>query len=72
MTQVNMTEFRNNLKKYSKLAQKTDIEVVNRNKVMFVVKSTRSSKKDALNGILGAAKFDGDYQDILKGRVKNL
>jgi len=72
MTQVNITEFRNNIKKYCKLVQKTDIEVINRNEVMFVMKSTKSNKKEALNAILGAAPFDGDYKEILKGRIKEI
>ncbi|MBR0461949.1 MAG: hypothetical protein IJJ00_04470 [Erysipelotrichaceae bacterium] len=72
MTQVTITDFRKNLKKYSILAQKEDLEIVNRKEVVFIVKGPRSSKMDAFNALMGAARSDVPYEEILKERIKEL
>ena len=72
MTQINITEFRNNLKKYTDMAQQEDLEIVNRGVVAFIVKSPRSSKEDAFKALLGAARSDVPYEDILKEKVGTL
>ena len=72
MTQINITDFRNNLKKYSELVQHQDYEIVNRGKVVFIIKSPKSNKEDAFNSLIGAAVSDTPYEEILKGRIKEL
>ena len=72
MTQVNITDFRNHLKKYSKLVQKQDLEIVNRGVTVFIVKSPRSNKEDAFNSLIGAARSETPYEDILKERMNDL
>ena len=72
MTQVNITDFRNNLKKYSILAQKEDLEIVNRGEVVFIVKGPKSNKMDAFNALMGSAPSDIPYEEILKERIKEL
>lgn len=72
MTQVSITEFRNNIKKYSELVKKGDIEVISRGKVVFVVKSPSARKKEAAASIIGCVPSDADYEDILKMRMTEL
>ncbi len=72
MTQVAITEFRNNLKKYSEMVKEQDLEIVNRGEVVFVVKSPKSNKKEAFNALMGAAVSETDYKDILREKIKEL
>ena len=51
MTLVNVTEFRNNLKKYADLAQKEDLKIVNHDKTLFYVKRPKSRKQEALENL---------------------
>ena len=73
MKKVGITEFRNNIKKYSELAQKEDFEVVNRGRLLFIVKSPKSKKIEAFEE-LEKLRFKGDtpYEDILKKRIEEL
>ena len=72
MTQVNITEFRNNIKMYSEMAKKQDLEITNRGEVLFIVKGPRSNREDAFKALLGAAKSETDYSEILKEKVSEL
>ena len=72
MTQIAITEFRNNIKKYSEMAKEQDLEIMNRGEVIFIVKSPKSNKKDAFVALMGAARSETDYEDILKKKVKEL
>jgi hypothetical protein len=72
MTQIAITEFRNNIKKYSEMAKEQDLEIVNRGEVMFVVKSPKSNKRDAFNALMGAARSEANYKDILKEKANEL
>ena len=70
MTQIAITEFRNNIKKYSEMAKEHDLEIMSRGEVVFIVKSPKSNKKDAFNALMGAVRSETDYEDILKEKVK--
>lgn len=72
MVKVSITDFRKNLKKYCELVQQQDYEIVRRNKVVFIIKSTKSNKEDALNSLVGAAKSDICYEDVLKNKISEL
>ena len=72
MTQVSITEFRNNIKKYSEMVQIQDLEVVNRGQVIFIVKSPKSNKESAFSALMGAAKSDIPCEEILKEKTKEL
>jgi len=72
MTQISVTDFRRNIKKYSELVQHEDLEVMNRGEVIFIVMSPKSAKREALKHIFGAAKSDVPYEDILKGKLAEL
>ena len=72
MTQVNITEFRNNIRKYSIIAQEKDLEIVNRGKVLFIVKSPRSNKEEAFRSLLGAARSDVPYETVLQEKLREL
>lgn len=68
--QVSISEFRNNMKKYEKLAKKEDIEVLNHNKTIFVVKSPESLKKDAYYLLRGFLNTDVSVDDVMKNKLK--
>ena len=72
MIQIAITEFRNNMKKYSAIAQEQDLEIVNRGKVLFIVKSPKSYREEAFARLMGAVKSDVPYEDILKEKIKEL
>lgn len=72
MTQINITEFRNKIKMYSEMAKEQDLEITNRGEVLFIVKGPRSNREDAFKALLGAAKSETDYRDILKKKVTEL
>ena len=69
MIQVNITEFRNNIKKYSLLAKKQDIEVIDNGKTVFIVTNHKSDKKEAFKALSGAAKSNIPYEEILKNKI---
>ena len=54
------------------MAKEQDLEIMNRGEVMFIVKSPKSNKKDAFIALMGAARSETDYEDILKKKVKEL
>ena len=72
MTIVNITEFRNNIKKYADIAKKDDIEVVNRNEIVFVIKSLSSYKEEAFQRLAKAVDQDVIYENILKRKLLEL
>ena len=72
MIQINITKFRNNIKKYSEIAKDQDLEITNRGKILFIVKGPGSNREDAFRALLGAAKSETDYRDILKEKLSEL
>lgn len=71
MTVVNITDFRNNLKKYSDLAQNEELKVVSHNKTLFYVKSPKSRRQEALENLCGCIDSQENYKEILKNRIKD-
>ena len=71
MTLVNVTEFRNNLKKYADLAQKEDLKIVNHDKTLFYAKGPKSRKQEALENLCGCLDSQEDYKETLKNRIKD-
>lgn len=73
MRQINITDFRQNLKEYSDLAQKESFEVVNRGRVLFVVQPPRERKREALERLVGVLEgTDLDEMNIGEERLKKL
>ena len=72
MTRVNISEFRNNLKYYSEIAKTDDIEVFNRDEVVFYIQSLKNKKAEAFKRLDGIIKSDIPYEVILKERLKEL
>ena len=70
MKRVSITQFRKNLKKYAEMAQEQDLEIVNRNQAVFIVKGPKQNKEDAFNALTGVAKSDIPYEDVLKEKTK--
>ena len=55
MKRVSITQFRKNLKKYAEMVQEQDLEIVNRNQAVFIVKGPKQNKEDAFNALMGVA-----------------
>lgn len=72
MKQISVSEFRRNLKKYSEIVQKEDLEVTDRGKVLFIVKNPKSNKEDAFNTLIGVARSDIPYEEIFKEKIREL
>lgn len=70
MKRVSITQFRKNLKKYAEMVQEQDLEIVNRNQAVFIVKGPKQNKEDAFNALRGVAKSDIPYEDVLKEKTK--
>lgn len=70
--QVSISDFRNNMKKYEKLAKKEDIEVLNHNKTIFIVRSPDNIKKEACMFLKGILPKDFSYEDVMKNKLKEL
>ena len=70
MKRVSITQFRKNLKKYAEMAQEQDLEIVNRNQAVFIVKGPKQNKEDAFNELMGVAKSDIPYEDVIKEKTK--
>lgn len=70
MKRVSITQFRKNLIKYAEMAQEQDLEIVNRNQAVFIVKGPKQNKEDAFNALMGVAKSDIPYEDVLKEKTK--
>ena len=70
MKRVSITQFRKNLKKYAEMVQEQDLEIVNRNQAVFIVKGPKQNKEDAFNALMGVAKSDIPYEDVLKEKTK--
>ena len=52
------------------MAQEQDLEIVNRNQAVFIVKGPKQNKEDAFNALMGVAKSDFPYEDVLKEKTK--
>ena len=69
--QVSISEFRNNMKKYEKLAKKEDIEVLNHNKTIFIIKSPDNAKKEACMFLKGILPADFSYEEVMNNKLKD-
>lgn len=49
-----------------------DLEVTDRGKVLFIVKSPKSNKEDAFNTLIGVARSDIPYEEIFKEKIREL
>ena len=54
------------------LAKKEDIEVLNHNKTIFIVRSPDNIKKEACMFLKGILPKDFSYEDVMKNKLKEL
>ena len=69
---VNAEEFRNEFEKYIELAQFEDILIVEQGKFVARVSGSVMEKRRMLDEITGSVAFDGDPEEIFKGRLDEL
>lgn len=67
--EISITELKKNINDYVNIVNSENITVTRYGKPVFVLISKR---RNALNNILGAAQFDGDYKNILKNRINEI
>ena len=72
MTEVNVTEFRRDLKKYAEMVKKEDIIVVSNGKQIMRITDPTKNKVLRMKKLRGIAKTGLDPEDILKGRLAEL
>lgn len=68
MTQINITEFRKNIKYYAQLAQNEELAIVSHDKFCFVHK-VLCKKGAAIKELKGVCVSEKDYKEILKNRI---
>lgn len=72
MIEVNVTEFRRDLKKYAEMVKKEDIIVICNGKQIMRITDPAKSKVQRIRNLRGIAGTAGDPEDILKGRLTEL
>lgn len=72
MTSITMTEFKNDLKKYTELAKDEDIIITKNGKPHIKLVSIAKSKMDIVYDLAGSLPSDLDYEEILKERYSKI
>ena len=72
MTEVNVTEFRRNLKKYAEMVKTQDLVIVSNGRPIMKITDPAKNKTLRMKQLRGIAKTDKDPEDILKERLSEL
>lgn len=72
MTEINVTEFRRNLKKYAELVKTQDLVIVSNGRPIMKITDPAKNKTSRMKQLRGIAKTDKNPEDILKGRLSEL
>ena len=72
MTEVNVTDFRRDLKKYAEMVKKEDIIVISNGKKIMKITDPAKDKAARMKGLRGIARTDADPDDIMKERLREL
>ena len=72
MTEITVTEFRRDLKKYAELVKQEDILVLNNGRPVMMITDPMKDKIRAVKALRGIAKGNEDPEEILKERLKSL
>ncbi len=72
MTEINVTEFRRDLKKYAEMVKTQDLVIVSNGRPIMKITDPAKNKTLRMKQLRGIAKTDKDPEDILKGRLSEL
>ena len=72
MTEVTVTQFRRDLKKYAEMVKHEDIIVVSNGKQIMKVTSPTKNRVLKMKSLRGIARTDRDPDEILKGKLADL
>ena len=72
MTEVNVTEFRRDLKKYAEMVKTQDLVIVSNGRPIMKITDPAKNKTLQMKQLRGIAKTDKDPEDILKERLSEL
>lgn len=71
MTEISISEFRNNIKYYSKKVQEEDLLIMNNGKPIMKVTNPNKNKLLLVDSLLGSVPAD-DEKKILKNKLNEL
>lgn len=72
MTEVNVTEFRRDLKKYAEMVKTQDLVIVSNGRPIMRITDPAKNKTLRMKQLRGIAKTDKDLEGILKERLSEL
>lgn len=72
MIEVNVTEFRRDLKKYAEMVKTQDLVIVSNGRPIMKITDPAKNKTLRMKQLRGIAKTDKDPEDILKERLSEL
>lgn len=72
MTEVSVTEFRRDLKKYAEMVKTQDLIIVSNGRPIMKITDPAKNKTLRMKQLRGVAKTDKDPEEILKGKLSEL
>lgn len=72
MTQISISEFRNNIKHYSQLVKKEDILVVNNGKPIMRITDPMKDNIARMKSIKGILKTDKSFEEIMEEKLLDI
>ena len=72
MTEINVTDFRRDLKKYAEMVKTQDLIIVSNGRPIMKVTDPAKNKTLRMKNLRGIAKTDQDPDEILKGKLLEL
>jgi len=72
MTEINVTDFRRDLKKYAEMVKTQDLIIVSNGRPIMKVTDPTKNKTLRMKSLRGIAKTDQDPDEILKGKLLEL
>ena len=72
MIEVNVTEFRRDLKKYAEMVKTQDLIIISNGRPIMKITDPAKNKTLRMKQLRGIAKTDKDPEDILKERLSEL
>ena len=72
MTQISISEFRNNIKHYSQLVKEDDILVVNNGKPIMKITDPMKDNIARMKSIKGILKTDKSFEEIMEEKLLDI
>ena len=69
---VTATEFRTNVGKYLEMAAHEDIYVMKHGFPSVIVSANKEAKKRVMESLVGSCKYEGDLEELLEERLREL